>query len=161
MAELIRRDALGGVDFSDTVTTGYVEPATPGGVLRDEFLLPLGLSARALSREIGVPANRITEIINGERAVTAETAVLLGLRFKTSAEFWMRLQAAHDLELAQRSQRVKLAARMRLLQGKQRTHGRDRKIAGALQPDDTRVAGWLAELEALERDRLRLLQRKT
>lgn len=61
-------------------------------------MAPLGLSARALAREIGMPTNRITAILHGERAVTAETAILLGRRFGTSAEFWMNLQTAHDLE---------------------------------------------------------------
>ena len=63
---------------------------------------PLGLSARGLARDIGVPANRVTEIVNGERAVSAETAILLGRRLGTSAEFWLNLQIAHDLEEARR-----------------------------------------------------------
>lgn len=63
-------------------------------------MAPLGLSARALARDLGVPANRVTGILNGERAVTATTALLLARRFGASAEFWMNLQTAHDLELA-------------------------------------------------------------
>lgn len=63
-------------------------------------MAPLGLSARALARDLGVPANRVTEILNGERAVAATTAPLLARRFGTSAEFWMNLQTAHDLESA-------------------------------------------------------------
>jgi antitoxin HigA-1 len=55
-------------------------------------MIALGLSARALAREINVPSNRITAILAGERAVTAETAILLGERFGTSAEFWLNLQ---------------------------------------------------------------------
>ena len=53
-----------------------------------------------MARDLGVPANRITAILNGERAVTAETALPLERRFGASAEFWMNLQTAHDLELA-------------------------------------------------------------
>ena len=60
------------------------------------------LSARALARDIGVPPNRITEIIRGERAITADTALRLSRRFGVSAEFWMNLQTAHDLEKARR-----------------------------------------------------------
>ncbi len=75
-------------------------PVPPGDVLREEFLAPLGLSARALARDLGVPPNRVTSILNGERAITAATALLLARRFGTSAEFWMNLQTAHDLELA-------------------------------------------------------------
>jgi antitoxin HigA-1 len=59
-----------------------------------------GLTARALARELDVPPNRVTAILDGERAVTAATAPLLARRFGTSAEFWMDLQTAHDLELA-------------------------------------------------------------
>ena len=65
-------------------------------------MLPLQLSARALARDMGVPADRITEIVNGRRAISARTAVLLGERFGTSAEFWMNLQVAHALEIARR-----------------------------------------------------------
>jgi addiction module HigA family antidote len=75
---------------------------TPGEVLREEFLTPLGISARALARDIDVPANRVTEILNGERAITADTALRLANRFGVSAEFWMNLQSAHDLEKARR-----------------------------------------------------------
>ena len=63
---------------------------------------PLGLSGRALAREMGIPSNRVTEIVAGERAVSAETAILLAERFGTSPEFWLNLQMAHDLERARR-----------------------------------------------------------
>ncbi len=62
----------------------------------------MGLSARALARDIAVPANRITEILRGERAITADTALRLSRRFGVSAEFWMNLQTAHDLEKVRR-----------------------------------------------------------
>lgn len=75
-------------------------PVMPGDVLRGEFMAPLGLSDRALGRDLGVPANRITEILTGERAVTAATAPLLARRFGTSAEFWMNLRTARNLEPA-------------------------------------------------------------
>lgn len=72
----------------------------PGEVLREEFMAPHGLTARALARDLGVPPNRVTRILNGERAITAATALLLARRFGTSAEFWMNLQTSHDLEVA-------------------------------------------------------------
>jgi addiction module HigA family antidote len=78
---------------------------TPGEVLREELMIPLGLSGRALARELGVPSNRITEIVAGGRAISAETAIMLGDRFGTSAEFWLDLQMAHDLEQARRHAR--------------------------------------------------------
>jgi len=73
----------------------------PGEVLREEYLVPLGLSARALAKELGVPANRVTEIMRGERDVTADTAIRLGRYFRTDPRFWLNLQAAHDLSKAQ------------------------------------------------------------
>lgn len=80
--------------------TDRLAPVPPGEILREEFLLPMGLSARAVARDLDIPANRLTEIISGDRRITAETAILLGRRFGNSAEFWMNLQTAHDLEVA-------------------------------------------------------------
>ncbi|MXV35678.1 MULTISPECIES: HigA family addiction module antitoxin [unclassified Saccharibacter] len=78
-------------------TLGYV---TPGDVLREEFLEPLAISGRQLARDIGVAPNRISQLLKGERSVTAETALLLAKRFETSPEFWLNLQNSHDLEKA-------------------------------------------------------------
>ncbi len=100
MSDLIHRDGLDQLDLTDVVTGERLPPLTPGEVLRAEFMEPLGLSARAVARDIGVPANRVTGIMNGERAITAETALLLEKRFGASAEFWMNLQTAHALERA-------------------------------------------------------------
>lgn len=91
------------ISFSDFTTGERLAPVTPGDVLRAEFMVPLGLSARTLARELTVPPNRITSVLNGARAVTAETALLLARRFGTSAEFWMNLQTSHDLEKARRA----------------------------------------------------------
>ena len=77
-------------------------PVTPGEILREEFMVPLGLSANRLAGAIGVPANRVTAILNGTRAVTADTALRLGRCFRTSPEFWLNLQSLHDLEVARR-----------------------------------------------------------
>jgi addiction module HigA family antidote len=93
------------MDFSDVAGNRRIGAVTPGDVLREEFMVPLGLSARALARELGVPSNRITAIVAGERGVTAETAILLGERFGTSAEFWLNLQMMHELEEARRHMR--------------------------------------------------------
>jgi addiction module HigA family antidote len=74
----------------------------PGEVLREEYLVPLGLSARALAKELDVPANRLTEIMRGTRDVTADTAIRLGRYFGTDPRFWLNLQAAHDLSKAEK-----------------------------------------------------------
>jgi antitoxin HigA-1 len=69
----------------------------PGEVLREEFLAPLGMSVNSLAMALRVPATRIGAIVKGERSVTADTALRLGRFFGTSAEFWINLQAMHDL----------------------------------------------------------------
>lgn len=79
----------------------------PGEVLKQEYLVPLGLSARAVAREVGVPANRLTEIIRGARDVSADTAIRLGRYFGTDPRFWLNLQAAHDLSKAEQTHRYK------------------------------------------------------
>jgi antitoxin HigA-1 len=75
----------------------------PGAVLREEYLVPLALSARALAKVLGVPANRLTEIMRGTRDVSsADTAIRLGRYFGTDPRFWLNLQAAHDLSKTER-----------------------------------------------------------
>ncbi|MGI4745152.1 MAG: HigA family addiction module antitoxin [Janthinobacterium lividum] len=98
----IKRSDLAKMSLDDIGPVSTLTNVSSGTVLIEEFMQPLGLSARALARDIGVPANRITGIINGQRMVTAETAILLGERFGTTAEFWMKLQAAYDLEEARK-----------------------------------------------------------
>ncbi len=98
----IRTEDIAGMDFRDVSSGRRIGRVTPGEVLLEEFMQPLGLSARTLGRELGVPQNRISAIVNGSRGVTAESAILLGERFGTSAEFWMNLQVTHDLEEARR-----------------------------------------------------------
>ncbi len=71
--------------------------ANPGEVLNEEFLKPLAISINALAIALRVPATRIGAIVKGERSVTADTALRLARFFDTSAEFWMNLQAMHDL----------------------------------------------------------------
>ena len=105
---MIRRTDLQMTDLADVATNGRLPNVTPGEILREEFMLPLGLSARALARDMDVPPNLITGILHGDRAITARTALLLAKRFGVSAEFWMNLQTAHDLEEAR--QAVSVAA---------------------------------------------------
>lgn len=75
-------------------------PIHPGEILADE-LHEIGISASELARLLHVPKNRITEIINGKRSITADTALRLGQWFGTSAEFWMNLQKNYELKLAE------------------------------------------------------------
>ena len=78
----------------------------PGDVLLEEFLEPMGLSQNAIARDMGVPPRRINEIVLGKRGITADTAIRLAKRFKTSEQFWMSLQAEYDLEEARKSLRA-------------------------------------------------------
>lgn len=72
----------------------------PGEIIVAEFLRPLGMSVNALAMALRVPATRIGAIVKGERAVTADTAMRLARYFRTTPEFWMNLQAMHDLTKA-------------------------------------------------------------
>jgi addiction module HigA family antidote len=72
----------------------------PGAVLDEEFMRPLGMSVNALALALRVPATRMGAIVKGERSVTADTALRLARFFGTSAEFWVNLQAMHDLTKA-------------------------------------------------------------
>jgi addiction module HigA family antidote len=78
-----------------------VPPIHPGEILAGE-IEELGISASALARALDVPANRITGLVNGKRAITADTALRLARYFGTSARFWMNLQQSYDLALAER-----------------------------------------------------------
>jgi addiction module HigA family antidote len=72
----------------------------PGVILREEFLIPMGLSANHLALRTRMPATRVGEILHERRGVTTDTALRLARYFGTSAEFWLNLQAAHDLSKA-------------------------------------------------------------
>lgn len=76
------------------------DPIHPGEVLRHDFLEPMGLSQYALAKALGVPQVRISEVINAKRAISSDTALRLARYFGTSAEFWLRMQAGYDLEIA-------------------------------------------------------------
>jgi addiction module HigA family antidote len=75
-------------------------PVTPGEMLKDEFLAEYRLSQNQLAKAIGISPNRITEIVNNRRRITADTALRLSLYFGNSPEFWMNLQSNYDLKMA-------------------------------------------------------------
>lgn len=78
-----------------------MRPVHPGEILREDVLTPMGLSANALARELRVPVTRISEILHGRRAITADTALRLACYFGTSARYWFNLQASYDLKVAE------------------------------------------------------------
>lgn len=77
-------------------------PVHPGEILREEFMLPLGLSSNALARALGITPARINEIANEKRGITADTALRLARYFNTTPEVWLNLQKHYELECAQR-----------------------------------------------------------
>src|SRR5262249_32032674 len=88
-------------------------PIHPGGILLEEFLKPLGMSMNKLAGELHVPANRITQIVEGRRSVTGETALRLARYFGTSAEFWLGIQKDYDLEVARDEFEVQVERQVR------------------------------------------------
>ena len=95
------------------MTDDEFSPVTPGEMLKDEFLSEYGLSQSQLAKAVGISPNRITEIVNNRRRITADTALRLSLYFGNSPEFWMNLQTHWDLKMARRNLRPEEAERIR------------------------------------------------
>jgi antitoxin HigA-1 len=96
--------------------TQMLTPITPGEILLEEFLIPLGVSQNQLARDIDVPVSRVSAIVKGERAITADTALRLAAFFGSSPEMWMNLQSEYDLRVAKRTSGEVIGARVRRLQ---------------------------------------------
>jgi len=77
-------------------------PIAPGVILREDFMEPMGLSINRLARDLAVPPNRISAIVNGKRAITTDTALRLQRYFKIEAQFWLNLQSEYDLRMLKR-----------------------------------------------------------
>lgn len=100
----IQREHQDEIDFSDVADgSDMMPPVTPGEILREDFMEPLGLSANALAKALHVPPNRVTAILNGTRSVTADTALRLARYFSTTPQSWLNLQKNHELEVAKRT----------------------------------------------------------
>ena len=85
-----------------------ITPPHPGETIKEDYLLPLGMSVNQLAKALGIGAARLNEIVRGERGVTADTALRLARYFGTSAEFWLTLQSLYDLRVAERKVRAKI-----------------------------------------------------
>ena len=88
-------------------------PVTPGEILKEEFLTEYGLSQNQLAKAIGISPNRIAEIVNNRRRITADTALRLSLYFGNSPEFWLNLQSYYDLKMARHNLRPEEAKRIK------------------------------------------------
>ncbi len=106
----VKREDLdaGRIDLADVTTGRRIAPVHPGEILREDFLAPKGISVYALAKAIKVPRSRINDVVLGRRSVTADTALRLARHLGTTPEFWVNLQARHDLEIAKDSSRERI-----------------------------------------------------
>jgi addiction module HigA family antidote len=99
--ETLKGERAGQHSIRRRSTMSKLKPVTPGELLREEFLVPMGLTRYRLAKEIGVPAQRIGDIVAGKRAITADTDLRLCRFFGLSNGYWLRAQAAYDTEVAE------------------------------------------------------------
>ena len=93
-----------------------LSPIHPGEVLLEDFMIPLGLSQYRLAKDIGVAPIRISQIVHGQRAITADTALRLARYFGTSASVWLRMQVRYDLEVAERELKERIDREVKVYQ---------------------------------------------
>ncbi len=91
-------------------------PVHPGEVLLEDFMKPLGLSQYRVAKDLGVPALRISQIVRGQRSITADTALRLARYFGTSAAVWLRMQARYDLEVTENKMAKRIKREVKVLQ---------------------------------------------
>ena len=96
--------------------TKRLQEIHPGEILLEEFMKPRAITARRLSADIDVSASRISEIVNGQRPITADTALRLGIYFSMEPRFWLNLQAEYDMRVVTRELKKKIQARIRVFQ---------------------------------------------
>ena len=96
------------------ITKDLLDEIHPGEILLEEFMKPLHITARQLAADIDVPPSRISDIVNGNRPITADTALRLGLFFKMEERFWVNLQAEYDIRIARRTLFAKIVPRIRV-----------------------------------------------
>lgn len=98
------------------MTKKLLEEIHPGEILLEEFMKPMGISARQLAADIDVAPSRVSDIVNGRRPITADTALRLGLFFSMEPRFWLNLQAEYDMRVATRELQAQIAPRIRVHQ---------------------------------------------
>ena len=94
--------------------TDLLDEIHPGEILLEDFLKPMGVTARPLAADIDVSPSRISEIINGKRPITADTALRMGLFFSMESRFWLNLQSEFDMRIATRELTSTIAPRIRV-----------------------------------------------
>ena len=96
--------------------TELLEEIHPGEILLEEFMKPMGITARQLASDIDVSPSRISDLVNGNRPITADTALRLGLFFSMEPRFWLNLQTEYEMRLAARTLSPQIAPRIRVFQ---------------------------------------------
>ena len=96
--------------------TELLEEIYPGEILLQDFMKSMGITARQLAADIDVPPSRISEVVNGHRPITADTALRLGLFFNMEPRFWLNLQSEYDMRMATRELKDKILPRIRVFQ---------------------------------------------
>ena len=94
--------------------TRLLDEIHPGEILYEDFMKAMGINARKLASDIDVSPSRISELVHGQRPITADTALRLGLYFGMEPRFWMNLQAEYDMRMATRNLQKKIASRIRV-----------------------------------------------
>src|SRR6266851_2495714 len=117
MLSLERRECprRGNCGLSLIMKSKLLSNITPGEILEEEFLKPMAITQYRLAKDIGVPPRRINEIVNGQRSITADTALRLGRYFRMSPEFWLNLQTHFDLEKEQERLAGRLTKEVKVL----------------------------------------------
>ena len=95
------------------LNTRSLDPIHPGEILLEDFMKPLGISINQLARDLNVPPNRISGIVNGTRSVTADTALRLSVHFGVSPETWLSLQVSYDIRVARQERGVEIRRQVR------------------------------------------------
>ena len=94
--------------------TELLDEIHPGEILLEDFMKPMGISARQLAADIDVSPSRISDLVHGRRPITADTALRLGLFFSMEPRFWLNLQTEYDVRVTKRTQQEKIAAKIRV-----------------------------------------------
>ncbi len=98
------------------MATNKMRPIHPGEIIREEYLVPMNMSAHALALELRVPATRINDIVRERRAITPDTALRLARCFGTTAQFWLNLQNSYDLKLSEKANGKRIEQEVRPLE---------------------------------------------
>lgn len=114
--KLLQLQAATELERRPNMTQQLLDEIHPGEILLEEFMMPMGITARQLSSDMDVPPSRISDIVNGARPITADTALRLGLFFSMEPRYWLNLQTEYDMRIVTRESLDRVAPRIRVFQ---------------------------------------------